>query len=99
MQDLIDHQIELGDPNQKANYPKIGKPQIATVSIAGNDLGFGNIVNACLYHWVGYGDCTQLLKDAHAALDDPGKVFEYKIVDVLSKIMARSRTANQNFQL
>lgn len=57
------------------------------------------IVNACLYHWVGYGDCTKLLKEAHAALDDPGKVFELKIVDVFTKILFRARTANPNFQL
>ena len=41
MQDLIDYQIELWDFDQKANYLKIGKPQIGTVSIAGNDLKFG----------------------------------------------------------
>ncbi|KAI4112393.1 MAG: hypothetical protein LQ338_008319, partial [Usnochroma carphineum] len=99
MQDLVDYQIELGDPDLNANYPKIGKPQIGTVSISGNDLKFGEIVNACLYHWVGYGDCTQLLKDAHTTLDDPSRVFQYKIVDVFSKIMIRARTANPSFQL
>ncbi|KAL8724612.1 MAG: hypothetical protein Q9181_006752 [Wetmoreana brouardii] len=99
MQDLIDHQIELGDPDLEATYPKIGRPQIGTVSISGNDLKFGAIVNACLYHWVGYGDCTQLLKDAHTALDDPGKVFEYKVIDVFVQIMVRARRANPSFQL
>ena len=43
MQDLIDRQIELGEPDLKAEYPKIGKPQIGTVSIAGNDLKFGEV--------------------------------------------------------
>lgn len=57
------------------------------------------IVNACLYHWTGYGDCTQLLKDAHAALDDPARVFYFKVVDVFSKIMVKARTANASFQL
>ena len=57
------------------------------------------IVNACLYHWVGYGNCNELLKEAHTALDDPGKLFEYKVVDVLANIMARARGANPNFQL
>ena len=37
MQDVIDHQIELGEPDLSATYPKIG-----TVSISGNDLGFGD---------------------------------------------------------
>jgi len=43
MQDVIDKQIELGDPDLTATYPKIGKPQIGTVSIGGNDLGFGAV--------------------------------------------------------
>lgn len=54
---------------------------------------------ACLYHWVGYGDCTQVLKNAHTTLDHPNQVFEYKIIDVFAKIMARARTANPQFQL
>lgn len=43
MQDLIDNQLEPGTPDLKANYPKIGKPQIGTVSISGNDLKFGEV--------------------------------------------------------
>ena len=42
MQDVEDHQIELGTPDPSATYSKIGKPQVGTVSISGNDLGFGN---------------------------------------------------------
>ena len=101
MQDLEDKQLELGeaDSNPEVQYPKIGKPQVGTVTISGNDLKFGEIVNACLYHWIGYGDCTALLKEAHTTLDDPGKAFEYKIVHILSKIMARARQANPSFQL
>ena len=43
MQDVIDHQIELGKPDLTATYPKIGNPQIGTLSISGNDLGFGDV--------------------------------------------------------
>lgn len=43
MQDLMDHQLEPGNPDLNANYPKIGKPQIGTVSISGNDLKFGEV--------------------------------------------------------
>ena len=42
MQDVVDNQIELGTPDSSANYPKIGKPQIGTLSLSGNDLVFGN---------------------------------------------------------
>ena len=43
MQDVIDHQIELGTHDLTATYPKIGQPQIGTLSISGNDLGFGDV--------------------------------------------------------
>ena len=43
MQDLIDNQLEPGSPDSSANYPEIGKPQIGTVSISGNDLEFGKV--------------------------------------------------------
>lgn len=43
MQDLIDNQLEPGTPDSSANYPEIGKPQIGTVSISGNDLEFGKV--------------------------------------------------------
>ena len=40
-----------------------------------------------------------LLKKAHKDLDDPGHALEYKMVDILAKVMARARSANPNFQL
>ena len=41
MEDVTKWQISLGEPDLNANYPKIGKPQIGTLSVSGNDLGFG----------------------------------------------------------
>ena len=40
MQDVVDKQLELGTPDLSAEYPKIGKPQIGTLGLSGNDLGF-----------------------------------------------------------
>ena len=42
MQDVVDKQISLGTPDLTAEYPNIGNPQIGTLSIGGNDLGFGD---------------------------------------------------------
>lgn len=42
MTDVVNNQIELGRPSN-ANYPKIGKPQMGTVSLSGNDLKFGDV--------------------------------------------------------
>jgi len=43
MQDVVDKQLEPGTPDLSADHPKIGNPQIGTVSISGNDLGFGDV--------------------------------------------------------
>ncbi|KAK8876993.1 hypothetical protein PGQ11_001939 [Apiospora arundinis] len=98
MGEITSRQLEHGTPND-ASYPPFGKPQIGTVSLSGNDMKFGDIVNACLYHWIGYGDCGALLKEAHQKLDDPGKSFEFEIVNALSKILAAGRIENPQFQL
>ncbi|KAI1375831.1 SGNH hydrolase-type esterase domain-containing protein [Hypoxylon crocopeplum] len=97
--DILDNQIELGRPDPDAVYTPIGNPQIATVSLSGNDLKFGDIVNACILHWMGYGDCSALLKSAHQKLDDPGHAFEFELVSAFARILVRGRTANPNFQL
>jgi hypothetical protein len=54
MSDVVNNQLTLGEPADGATYPKIGNPQIVTLSVSGNDVGFGDIVNNCLYHWYGY---------------------------------------------
>lgn len=38
--DMIDHQLKQGDPDGGAQYTPIGKPQLAVMTIGGNDLGF-----------------------------------------------------------
>jgi len=43
MADVVSNQIGLGKPDGNANYPKIGNPQVVTLSISGNDLGFGDV--------------------------------------------------------
>jgi hypothetical protein len=54
MSDVVNNQIALGEPSSGATYPKIGDPQVVTLSVSGNDVGFGDVVNNCLYHWYGY---------------------------------------------
>lgn len=58
------------------------------------------IVNSCLYHWgIGWGPCKDLLKGAHERLNDPGRAFELEILDTISRVLIRARTANPEFQL
>jgi hypothetical protein len=54
MSDVVNNQIALGEPTSGATYPRIGNPQVVTLSVSGNDVGFGDVVNNCLYHWYGY---------------------------------------------
>ncbi|KAI0533025.1 SGNH hydrolase-type esterase domain-containing protein [Xylaria digitata] len=86
MQDVSDKQIAVLLPDLKANYAKMEKPQFGTVSLSWNDLGFAD-------------DCVAVIKAAHAALDDPNKVFGRQIIDSLEKILIRGRTINSGFQL
>lgn len=48
MKDVVDTQIRIGTPNLKETNSAIGKPQIATLSIAGDDLGFADVCVFCL---------------------------------------------------
>ena len=43
MEDLVTKQLNSGTPKLSDTYPNIGWPQIATISISGNDLGFGDV--------------------------------------------------------
>ncbi|KAF2970843.1 hypothetical protein GQX73_g2800 [Xylaria multiplex] len=99
MRDVNDSQIALILPEPKANYPKMEKPQFGTVSLSWDDIGFPDIMNSCVYQWVGHDDCVTVLKAAHAALDDPKKAFGQQIVDSLQQILIRGRTVNSGFQL
>lgn len=52
MQDVVNNQITLGTPSD-ATYTPIGKPQVGTLSVSGNDLKFGEVgtlpVQICIF--------------------------------------------------
>lgn len=56
MQNIIDKQLSQGEPTHYEYTPN-GKPQLATLSAGGNDLGFGEYVVSLIYMNV----CLQLL--------------------------------------
>jgi len=48
MKDMTDKQLKLGDGTWRdLEYHDFGRPQLAVLSISGNDIGFVNILNAC----------------------------------------------------
>jgi hypothetical protein len=44
MANITAQQLNQGDPDPNAQYPNIGKPQIAVLTITGNDVGFSKYV-------------------------------------------------------
>lgn len=44
MDDVVASQIELGTPSPAWDFPRIGNPQVVTLSVSGNDLGFGDVL-------------------------------------------------------
>ncbi|KAI1171545.1 SGNH hydrolase-type esterase domain-containing protein [Nemania sp. FL0916] len=100
MQDVVDKQISLLLPDMKANFPKLEKPQIGTVSLAWNDLGFDEIMNSCIFQWVGYSkECLAALTATHATLNGTSNEFKMKVVLSLIEALKRGRDANPGFQL
>ncbi|KAI1298001.1 SGNH hydrolase-type esterase domain-containing protein [Xylaria venustula] len=83
----VNDQVDSFLPDPKANFPKIEKPQIGTVSLSWDDLGFAET------------DCNAALAAAHATLDDTNGPFGSKITNSLLTILKKGRTANPSFQL
>ncbi|KAI9854953.1 MAG: hypothetical protein M1813_000618 [Trichoglossum hirsutum] len=63
---------------------------IVTVSAGGNNVGFGNIVNACVYRFSGpaSGDCAKALQDAAALINDDTKLWN-PVWNNINAILAR----------
>ncbi|KAI1420267.1 SGNH hydrolase-type esterase domain-containing protein [Xylaria sp. FL1777] len=94
------NQIDLLLPDPKANFPKLEKPQLGTVSLSWDDLGLPDILNACIYQWVGYSlECDAALKAAQGTLAGPNSLFAQTITLSLINILTKARTANPSFQL
>ncbi|KAI1274942.1 SGNH hydrolase-type esterase domain-containing protein [Xylaria sp. FL0933] len=96
----IGRQIITLLPNPTANFPKMEKPQIGTVSLSWEDLGFAEIFNACVYRWVGYQmDCEAALTAANENLKDTSTLFAKAILNLLITIMRTTRETNTGFEL
>jgi hypothetical protein len=50
MQDVIDKQLNLGDGTWRDTpYHDFGRPQLAVLTISGNDVGFVSVLDACTF--------------------------------------------------
>ncbi|KAL1970176.1 hypothetical protein VTN77DRAFT_6581 [Rasamsonia byssochlamydoides] len=68
----------------------ISTPDFATVSIGGNDAGFFNILNACVYRFYGpwSGNCTLELENAMQTI--ASDTFAYTYNSVMDALLAKN---------
>ncbi|KAF2501532.1 SGNH hydrolase [Lophium mytilinum] len=91
MKDLRDNQLQQGVPNPADVNLKIGKPQVAVLTIAGNDAQFSNIVNDCIYRFWFPKDCNTRLTEVEEKIRSPE--FKKEIMDTYALIIGAGRDA------
>lgn len=91
MDDVMQKQLNQGDPNPNLEYTNIGKPQIAVMTVSGNDAEFGTAINDCILRAWLPGDCDQTLTRIGNEINDTP--FKNKLIDTLIHVMAAGRQA------
>ena len=80
--------------------PLLGpKAEFATLTISGNDVGFPNLLNACIYRFVGWqsGVCEDEIRRTQSLID--GDTLEEKIWYILGNVTARGLNQVPTFHL
>jgi hypothetical protein len=96
MKDLREKQLKQGDPvdTEKNDYTPIGKPQIAVLTISGNDVLFSKVINDCVYRlWIlgKMKGCDQRLREVEGMIDSTN--FKNDILNTYLSIVAAGRCA------
>ncbi|KAF1987753.1 hypothetical protein K402DRAFT_330113 [Aulographum hederae CBS 113979] len=102
MKNLTEKQLIKGDPNKGVQFTPIGKPQLAALTISGNDLGFSDIVNNCIFCFYKTEDCDTTLKKAEETV--ASQDLETRLVSTYTEVLAAGRQAGganppESFQL
>jgi hypothetical protein len=109
MVDVREKMLEQGDAKNTRwmeetewPYTPIGKPQIAVMTIAGNDVKFSGIVNDCVIRYKPKMGCDQRLASSKAILASPE--FKQELRFTYAKVIAAGRQAGgadppESFQL
>ncbi|KAF2164368.1 hypothetical protein M409DRAFT_25247 [Zasmidium cellare ATCC 36951] len=90
MQDLMDRQLKQGDPIN-VEYTPIGKPQIAVMTITGNDVNFFDAINDCVLRAWFPGDCDTTLNNIETKINSQD--FENQIIQTFIQVVAEGRQA------
>ena len=102
IQDVMNKQIT---DNAPVDYNNFGKPQLAVMTIGGNDLGFETAINACIiraHGWPSIPDCDAVLTSIENKIDDVG--FQGSLDQLFLALVVKGRVnggANppESFQL
>lgn len=89
MPGLLQNQIPLLGP----------KAEFATLTVSGNDVGFPNLLNACLYRFVGWrsGSCEDEIRRAQSHIDGEG--LRERVWDILGNVTAKGIGQVPTFRL
>lgn len=71
----------------------------ATLTVSGNDVGFPNLMNACVYRFVGWrsGVCEDEIRRAQGLID--GEALKNQIWDILGSVTAKGLGQVPTFRL
>ncbi|KAL9077076.1 MAG: hypothetical protein Q9157_003499, partial [Trypethelium eluteriae] len=99
---LNQNQLEQGDPNPNLEYTPIGQPQIAVMTITGNDVGFRDAIVNCVYTPFPNFDCQGTLNNIGNTI--ASIEFKEELVQTLVNVVAAGRIArgcptSENFQV
>lgn len=97
MKDLREKQLKQGEPsdNDRAEV-LIGHPQLAVLTISGNDLLFKELVNDCIFRFPGIDNdkmksCDQRVDEVQAKIDNPD--FKKELLETYTAVIKAGRDA------
>lgn len=97
MKDLREKQLKQGEPSDsdREEVP-IGHPQLAVLTISGNDLLFKEIVNDCIFRFPGIDydkmkSCDQRVDQVQSMIDSPD--FKKQLMETYAAVIKAGRDA------
>ncbi|ORY03676.1 SGNH hydrolase-type esterase domain-containing protein [Clohesyomyces aquaticus] len=97
MSDVRDKQPKQGDPSgNEREYLPIGRPQLAVMTVSGNDLSFAEILNDCIFRFPGVDrdkmkSCDQRIEEVQAKIDSAQ--FKRELIDTYAGVLKAGRDA------
>jgi len=96
MKDVREKQLRQGDPVDTGRnmFTPIGKPQIAVLTISGNDADFSHIINDCIFRWPFLGSmlgCDERMERVKWKIENPE--FKKELMSTYAAVIKAGRDA------